>query len=187
MDNENLDLENLDKVFPNFHDSGKFDLSSCIPPEMQYYKENGFSYPVVSIIAGLLTKYGYATVKEEFPIYYTELTEKGRNAKAAGGHFDYLQQQANKIQQEAVRQDRRDRIDQVDYLMKLWSYKFRYLLYIASFGGLTVSIFTYFKPEKEVEDIQPIKQKIEKLETKIDVLDSLYRLDGLMKKDTSQF
>lgn len=182
MDNDNSDLEKLDKVFPYLHESGKFDLTYSIPHGVEF-EESGFSYPVVSKVAGLLTKYGYAIVEDEFPKYSAELTSKGRDAKAAGGHFAYLKQKANKEQQEYDRQHRKDRIDQVDFLMKSWSYKFRYVLYIASFGGLVVSIFTYFKSDKEPIDLSPMKQQIQEVETQIKALDSLRRVDNFKYKN----
>lgn len=187
MDNNDSDLEKLDKVFPHLHDSGKFNLSFCIPPDIEFTTSSGLSCIVEEEIANLLTKYGYAiVVKDSHQDYYTELTDKGRDAKASGGHFAYLKQLADKEQKEQERQHRKDRIDQVDFLMKSWAYKFRYLLYIASFGSLAVSIFTYFKPYKEPKDLAPMKLKIQEVEAKIKAFDSLFRMDSLLKKDTSR-
>ena len=187
MDNDNSDLLKLDKVFPHLHDTGKFNLSICIPSDIEFVTSSGFKYIVEDEISNLLTKNGYAIVtKENYPDYIAELTSKGCDAKAAGGHFAYLKQLADKEQKEQERQHRKDRIDQVDFLSKTWAYKFRYLLYIASFGGLAVSIFTYFKPDKEPKDLAPMKQEMQEVKSKMKELDSLFRVDSLLKKDTSR-
>jgi predicted transcriptional regulator len=183
MNNDNSDLNKLDKVFPYLNDIGKSNLSNCIPPEIEF-SEVGLSCPNGErIIADLLQKYGYAKAEydKNNQKYSVELTDKGRDAKVAGGHFSYLKQLAEKEQK---RQNRKDRIDHVDFLMKSWSYKYRYLLYIASFGGLAVSIITCSKPEKEPKDLAPMKQELQEVKSKMKELDSLFRMDRLLKKDT---
>lgn len=184
MDNDHLDLLKLDKVFPHLHDAGKFNLSFCISSDIKFITESGLSNIVEDEISNLLTKNGYAIVnKENYSDYIAELTQKGRDAKAAGGHFEFLKQQADKELKEQERQNRKDRIDQIDFLMKSWSYKFRYLLYVASFGGLAVSIFTYLKPDKEPKDLAPMKQQVQSMEAKIKTFDALFRADSIVKKD----
>lgn len=186
MNNDNSDLKKIDKVFQNLNDIGKSNLSNCIPPEIEF-SELGLSCPNGErIIADLLQKYGYAKAEydKNNQKFSVELTDKGRDAKAAGGHFAYQKQLAEKEQKEQERQNRKDRIDYVDFLMKSWSYKYRYLLYIASFGGLAVAIFTYFKPDNESKDIAPMKQELQEVKSKMKELDSLFRMDRLLKKDS---
>lgn len=110
------------------------------------------------------------------------LTDFGRDCKKNGGYFIYLNILNNKDQKEEERQNRKDKIDQVDFLTKKWSYKFRYLLYVASFGGLAVSIFTYFKNAKEPKNLSPMRQEIQEVKSKMKVIDSLFRVDTLLKK-----
>jgi len=144
MDNEQSDLEKLDKVFPHLHDVGKFSLELCIPTDIEF-KDDVFSYPPVLKVSRLLTKYGYATVSE-YPDYLAELTPKGQDAKKAGGHFAYLKKVADDEHHEKE-------ISKYDFLQKKFIYKSRYLPYIISAGALIVSILAYFKPtDKQAEE-----------------------------------
>ncbi len=188
MNNDTSDLKKLDKIFPNLNDVGKSNLSNCIPPEIEFYV-CGLSYPNGggSRVAELLQKYGYAILIESDKNnqnYIVELTDKGREAKTAGGHFLYLKQIADKEQKEQERQNIKDMNEQRDLLMKSWSYKYRYLPYVLSFGSLAIAIFTYFKSDKEPKDIAPMKQELQEVKSKMKELDSLFRVDNLLKKDT---
>jgi hypothetical protein len=179
-----LALSYIDEIILLCPDYEAF-LIDCIISKVK--QENNIKVKIIDaqkeLINLLVVEFQYIETNKKGASFYN-LSDKGRTVKAAGGHFLYQKQLAEKAQKEQERQNRKDRIDYVDFLMKSWSYKYRYLLYIASFGGLVVAIFTYFKPEKEPKDLAPMKQELQEVKSKTKELDSLFRMDRLLKKDT---
>jgi len=177
MNNDNLDLEKLDKVFPQLHDAGEFDLSFCIPKGLEFLDDR-LSIPVVPQVARLLTKYGYATVKINHPKYMAALTDRGRDAKATGGHFKYLKTIADKDYNEKEN-------SKYDLLQKKFIYKARYTPYIFStlaLVGTVVSICIAFKALHKSDSLF-IPRKIDTRQHKLNEI--LRRTDTSFKvKDT---
>jgi predicted transcriptional regulator len=142
MDNEQSDLEKLDKVFPHLHESGKFNLVTCIPADIVFVSSSGLSYVVEDEISNLLTKNGYAIInKDNYPDYIAELTDKGREAKKSGGHFAYLKKVADKEHHEKES-------SKYDLLQKKFIYKARYTPYIFStlaLIGTVISLIIAYK------------------------------------------
>lgn len=183
MNSDHSNLIKLDKVFPHLHEADEFKLSYCIPPDIEF-EENGFSCLAESEVANLLTRYGYAIVTGTYPDQFAKLTQKGREAKAAGGHFEYLKQQAYKKQKDQKRQHTKELIDHFELLMKKWTYKSRYLPYIVSILAFAFSIYTHFNTPKETKDLELLKQEIQQMEAKTKSLDSFLQTNSSLKKDT---
>lgn len=142
---EQSDLLTLDRVFELFDDYGSFNLYSRLPENLIFQDSYGLPLPAVIRVAELLEKYGYASVTRKTSVeYYVELTQRGREAKAEGGHFAFVNKSAEKQKNEVDRQDRKDDLEKYDLFIKKWTYKSRYLPYIASFGALMISCLTYF-------------------------------------------
>lgn len=178
MDNDYKDLLELDKTFPHFHDVGKFYLSNVIPVNVKFDDQNGM-LPQQYRLSELLTKYGYATITSEKSYqYYAELTDKGRDAKQAGGHFAYQKKLADKehIEKEAFK---------YDFLQKKFIYKARYLPYIISAGALIVSVLAYFKPDNKQAKDQLTTQPTQDTAQAKSETESLLQPDTTLKtKDT---
>lgn len=172
---EQNDLRKLDQCFPHFDEAGKFEISHKIPNYVEF-NDRVISIPRVIIVSDLLKKYGYANTSTDSslygPVFCAELTQKGREAKAAGGHFAYLKKNSEKELLEGE-------ISKYDFLQKKFIYKARYLPYIISLGALIVSLFAYFKPfNKKSEENSP--------ETKIhDTLQFDLKNKIIPKKDTA--
>lgn len=111
------------------------------------------------------------------------LTDLGRQVKKAGGHFAYLKKLEGKAIIETERQERKDKADKLDLLLKQWQVKTKLLPYIVSIFALVVSIASYYKPEKKQQDLQQMEETIKELQDNVRALDSLYRMDTLLKKN----
>jgi hypothetical protein len=94
-------------------------------------------------------------------------------------HIDSEEQKSDK---EKERQERKDKADVLDLQIKEWQIKTKYLPYIVSFLALGVSIASYFKPEKKQQDLQQVQQQIQELQDRVQLQDSLFRVDSLPKK-----
>ncbi len=174
MNNDILDLKKLDKVFPHLHDVGSFNLSYCIPSDIEF-KDNGYSRIDASKVASLLTKYGYAIVQNNnFITYYAELTPKGRDAKSAGGHFAYLKKVTDKEHLEKE-------TSKYDFLQKKFIYKARYLPYIISTIAIIFSALAYFKPtDKQLNEPSTTISTKDSTKTKAESV-TLPQMDTTMK------
>ena len=176
MDNNHSDLEKLDKVFPHLHDAGKFGLEFCIPPDIEF-NDNGFSYPPVSKISRLLTKYGYATVSD-YPDYLAELTPKGQDAKKAGGHFAYLKKVTDKENHEKES-------SKYDLLQKKFIYKARYTPYFFSTVALIGTVISLIISYKALYKDQPLPPQTTETTQQLTKPKSLPLIDTTLKtKDT---
>jgi hypothetical protein len=140
------DLLNFDKAFPYFDDFGKFDILSTIPSDVNFNESNdGLLMPPIIIITDILTRYGYAEISQDkYFTYFAELTDKGREAKSAGGHFSHLKKLAEKEQKERERQHKADEISKYDLLHKKYFYKSRYAPHIFSGLALIGTAFSLF-------------------------------------------
>lgn len=145
-DDEIKDLMTLDTLFKNFDEYGEFNLYYRISKDVVFKTQQGIAYNPVTRVSEMLKKYGYAIVSHNSMVEcMVELTEIGREAQAAGGHFLYLKKRIEKEKIDDDRQKRKDSIDQFDFYIKNWTYKSRYLPYLISVCALTISIITYFK------------------------------------------
>lgn len=124
--------------------------------------------------------FGY--FKEKTKGYYYELTDVGREAKAKGGHIAYQQYLEDKKKKERERQERKDKTEQVDLLLKHWQVKTKWYPYLVSTLALAVSVFSYFKPDKKQVDLQQVQQTIQQLQAHDRLQDSLFRADTLLRK-----
>jgi hypothetical protein len=161
INSEQQDLLKLDKIFPSLPDSDKFDIALVIPSGIKF-QDGILSIPPESRVSDLLQKYGYARITtakhSTYPIYFAELTDKGREAKKAGGHFPYLTNVANKERKERDRQRKADEISKYDLLQKKYFYKSRYVPHIFStlaLIGTAFSITIAFKALYKSESITP--------------------------------
>jgi hypothetical protein len=175
INNEHEFLLKFDRAFSHFDDYGKFDILNSVPGDIEFrHGDSALSYSTQTIVSEILTKYGYANITTEGSIedgniaVFAELTEKGRKAKAAGGHFDYLILVAEKQKKEEERLHRKDRSDEYDLFIKKWTYKARYLPYIISVGALILSIISYFKPDNKQAQNQ-LAPKANEVKPKINI------------------
>jgi hypothetical protein len=67
--------------------------------------------------------------------YYYELTEIGRNAKGKGGHKKYQLYLLDKTRTEKQKEE-------IDFKIKKWTYKARYIPFILSALALAISIIS---------------------------------------------
>ena len=175
-------IEILDKILPELPEYGNFHFAFYAKEVLKWtpteIREIAILQPHIIDIA--LNHFRYINSRPDNG--YLFLNDKGREAKLKGGHFSYLKYLDEKKETETKRQDRKDKSDEVDLLMKKWTYKARYIPYIASLLALTISIISYFKPEKKQQDLQPMQQKIQELQKRVQEFDSLYRVDTLLKK-----
>ena len=190
MNSEQLELleksENaikiLDKILPELPDYGSFHFAIYAKEVLKWsaidIREIATLQPYIIDIA--LNHFQYINSRPGDA--YLVLNDKGREAKLKGGHFSYLQYLDDKKKIENERQERKDKSDKFDLLNKKWQYKTKLLPYIVSGLALTVSIISYFKPEKKQVDLQPMQQKIQLLQDRVQLLDSLFRVDTLLKK-----
>lgn len=179
MDNDHLDLLKLDKVFPHLHDAGKFGIELCIPSDIEFKESNGLSYPPVSKVSYLLTKYGYATVTD-YPDYLAELTPKGQDAKKAGGHFAYLKKVTDKEHHEKES-------SKYDLLQKKFIYKARYTPYVFSTLALIGTVVSLIISYKALNKDQPLTPQTTDTTQQLTKPKSLPLVDTALKtKDTLQ-
>ena len=190
MENEHLEQlkksENavniIDRILPLLPDYGVFHFAYYAKEVLLWsdkeIREIATNQHQIAHIA--LNQFQY--INEKTKGYYYELNDKGREAKSKGGHFSYLKYLDEKKEIDTKRQERKDNADSYDLLNKKWQYKTKLLPYIVSVLALTVSIVSYFKPEKKPQDLQPMQQKIQLLQDRVQLLDSLSRADTLLKK-----
>ncbi len=99
------------------------------------------------------------------------------------GGFSKLYERASEKQlKENLKQNQKDKSDALDYQIKHWTYKARYLPFFLSICALIVSIFSYFKPEKKQPNLELMQSEIEQLKKGIKKIDTLHHLDTLWKK-----
>ena len=172
----------LDKILPELPDYGSFHFAFYAKEVLKWsaieIREIAMLQPHIIDIA--LTHFQYINSRPGDALLV--LTDKGREAKSKGGHFSYLKYLEEKKEVDTKRQERKDKSDEFDLLIKRWTYNARYLPYLASLLALTISIFSYFKPEKKQQDLQPMQQKIQLLQDRVQLLDSLFRVDTLLKR-----
>lgn len=111
------------------------------------------------------------------------LTEKGRQVKAAGGHFVYIKKQEEKSKVDAERQKRKDNSEELDLKIKRWTYKARYapfifsgLALIGTITSVTISIKA-LNSKTSHQDLESLKQTIQQLQERTNRLDSLFQVD----------
>src|SRR5689334_12725833 len=95
----------IDKLLPYYPDFDSFDPLWCDQSKWTEKDKNSLVYNQERVIK-LLLRMDYVTEDEYNHVF--ELTDKGRNAKKAGGHFAYLQQISDKAAIEAERQKLND-------------------------------------------------------------------------------
>ena len=116
------------------------------------------------------------------------LTDFGRECKSIGGYSNFLKAKQEKANSERIKEERKEIAEELDISKKSWEYKNRRLPYIISslaLLGTIISIFIAYKSvsKKEVPlDLQPMKLEIQLLQNKVQKMDSLFRLDTLLKK-----
>ena len=116
------------------------------------------------------------------------LTDFGRECKSIGGYSNFLKTKQEKANSERVKEERKEIAEKLDISKKSWEYKNRRLPYILSslaLIGSIISIIVNYKPISKKEerlDLQPIKSEIQLLKSKVQEMDSLFRLDTLLKK-----
>jgi hypothetical protein len=93
--------------------------------------------------------------------YYGELSADGRVAKAAGGHFKYLQ----KLNEEKELEKEKDKYD---LAVKKWTYKSRYVPYVLSLIAVVISSLVYFNNLSKDATISELKNGHAILENKVD-------------------
>jgi hypothetical protein len=106
----------------------------------------------------------------------------GTRLKELGWTFKGFEAERQKYFNDKQRQERKDKSDELDLHLKQWQVKTKYLPYIVSILALTVSIISYFKPEKKQADLQQVQQDLRQLQDRVKLQDSLFRLDTLLKK-----
>lgn len=172
----------IDKILPHLPDFGVFHFA-YYAKEVLHWSDKEIreiataQYQIVHLA---LNHFQY--INEKTKGYYYELNDKGREAKLKGGHFSYLKYLEEKEKNETERQEIKNKSDKFDLLNKQWQYKTKLLPYIVSVLALTVSIISYFKPEKKPQDLLPMQQKIQVLQDRVQLLDSWFRADTLLKR-----
>lgn len=173
----------LDKLFPIIPDFANFNVSDLMLKSGWKPEDVEDGYDLDGIIQILLVdRLKYASGKDD--AYWIKLNDLGRQVKSKGGHFPYLKFLDEKAKIETERQDRKDKAEKLDLQLKTWQVRTKYLPYIVSILALGVSIASYFKPEKKQTDLQPMQQEIKLLRQSVQRLDTLYRLDSLLKTDS---
>lgn len=112
------------------------------------------------------------------PVIATDLYELNKFYKAA-----YQTEKENR-EKAKNKEHRKDQIEEFDLVIKKWTYKSRYLPYIASLLALTISIASYFKPEKKQIDSQPMQIEIQQTKEQMKKQDSLFQDYIRQKKDS---
>jgi hypothetical protein len=176
--------EIADKVLMHFDNVAMTDFDSAA-------NAAGFTYELINKL-DLARKVAFAKIALSESLQYIEPTGNGntwfllnglgRQVKNAGGHFAYLKRLEEKAIADKERQERKDQSDKLDLHLKQWQVKTKYLPYIVSIFALTVSIFSYFKPEKKQLDLQQVQQDLQQLKDHVKSQDSLFRVDTLAKK-----
>jgi hypothetical protein len=111
------------------------------------------------------------------------LTDNGLQAKKAGGHNAHILKLEAKELADKKRQERKDKSEELDLLIKEWQVKTKYLPYIFStiaLIGTGVSIYISIKAlnyKKDPADLQQVQQKIQQLQERVNKQDSLFRLN----------
>lgn len=172
----------IDKILPHLPDYGRFHLAYYARDVLKWSSEEirelvSHRYQIINL---MLNHFQY--INEITEGYYYELNNEGRAAKAAGGHFAYLKFIDEQKENENKRRERKDKSDEFDLLLKQWQVKTKLLPYAVSILALTVSIFSYFKPEKKQTDLLQVQQKIQELQQHVNKQDSLFQSDTLQTK-----
>jgi hypothetical protein len=179
---QNIQLQYLDQLFPYFPELRVFTIGEIIPEDFDFptdifFNEIFLEYAIRDISA----EFGY-TIKLNVDNDYRslQLTDKGREAKAAGGHFAYIKKLADEEQKEQERQHRADEISRYDLLQKKYFYKSRYLPHIFSTLALLGTVFSIFIAYKALhKSDQPLTPKT------TDATQLKPRNDTLLKADTA--
>ena len=178
-------IEIADKILLHFDDNVMTDFDTAA-------HNAGITYDLINELE-LNRKYAHAKNILSDSLQYIEvtgngntwffLTDLGRQVKKAGGHSEYLKKLEAKKLADLVRQERKDKADELDLQIKTWQVKTKYLPYIASFFALTISIFSYFKPERKQLDLQQVQQDLQQLKENEKKQDSLFQLNIHQTKD----
>lgn len=177
----------IDKILPDLPDYGVFHFA--------YYAKEVLNWPPKEIEEIVNSKYQivhialnhFQYINEKTKGYYYELNDKGRRAKSKGGHFKYLKYLRDQKKIEVERQERKDKFDKLDLVIKQWQVKTKYLPYAVSFIALIFSILSYFKLQKKQSDLQSLQQQIQELQMRVNRQDSLLRSDVIFKNEKAKY
>ena len=184
MNLENVStIELVDKVLPFFNDH---DFTNLYDPFLAIgFTESDLTGPKQRLMYDTLSVLKNS-LEYVFPYgdsgQYFLLTQLGREVKISGGHFAYLNKIVERESINNLRLERKDKADKLDLQIKEWQVRTKYFPYIVSILALTVSIISYFKPEKKQADLQQVQQDLQKLQERVRLQDSLFRVDTLLKK-----
>lgn len=112
----------------------------------------------------------------------------GKKVFESGGWLTYLELEKQKSIKDNLRQERKDKSDELDLKIKQWTYKAKYAPFIVSglsFIGMVISIIIALKSlnyKKDKLDLQQVKQQIQELQYHARLQDSLRQADTLLKK-----
>ena len=194
MEEQNLAIERfekalkyVDKLLPLLPDFSHFNISSIVLTSGWTQQEIDEAYNLDSVIQTLLiSRLKYVDGSAE--AYWIELNDIGRQVKNAGGHFAFLTCLADKAAVDKERQERKDKSDKLDLVMKEWQVRTKRLPYILSalaLVGTIISILIAFKAlnkKQDQKDLRPVQQQIQVLQDRVKLLDSLHQSDTLLKK-----
>jgi hypothetical protein len=116
------------------------------------------------------------------------LTDFGRECKNFGGYSKLLKAKQDITLAERLKEERKEKAEELDITKKTWEYKNRrwpYILSSLALIGSIVSIIVNYKPIPKKEaplNLQPMKSEIQLLQNKVKEMDSLIRVDTLLKK-----
>jgi len=114
----------------------------------------------------------------------------GTRLKEPGWAFKGFESERQTDLLDKKRQERKDKSDELDLQMKEWQVRTKKLPYILSalaLVGTIISISIAFKAlnkKQDQQDLQPMKEKIQVLQDRVKMLDSLRQADTLLKKRT---
>lgn len=117
------------------------------------------------------------------------LSPLGVKVKNSGGHFAYLKPLADKVVADTERQNKSDKILDIDVKQKPFTYNtrlFGIVIPILALIGAVISIFIALKSlskKEDQQDLQEVKKDLLQLQKDVQRQDSLFRVDtALLKK-----
>lgn len=171
--------ELMDKLFPFFHDYEPLNIHSIITESDLLDEEKNVAFHLRDKIDDLLyNKFEYADKNGATKSgYYGYLSQKGRDAKAGGGHYKYLQKLIDEKELEKKK-------DLYDLNVKKWTYKSRYIPYIFSFLAILVSLLVYLNNLSKNASDKELRYRQAILETKMDsITQELENVKASLKQD----
>lgn len=173
----------IDKLFEVFPEHGHFRLFELIKQSSLSPSDKNLAEDNDAIEIMLVKTFKYAEPSDKSNLFF-KLTDLGRQARNAGGHFAYLKKLDEKATADNKRQEIKDKSEELDLHLKQWQVRTKYLPYIVSFIALVFSILSYFKPEKKQSDLQRVQRDLQQLQDHVKLQDSLFQVDSLLKKRT---